>query len=481
MKNINKKITGLFVTGLLVFSSCADLDINRDPDLLAPEQVPMSSELPGAITGIVATQGSAYAIAGGMWSQFWTQSAVANQYKTLDDYSIPNSAGMVSGAWRNMFDALTDIRNIKKNAEATNNWNYYLIATCLEVYSSQILVDMFGTIPYTEANNTAILNPAFESGEVVYDNMVLDLQDALSRDLSASPFDNAPGSSDFIFGGNMDSWTRFANTLLLKVYLRQSEARTSVAQAGITSLINSGAQFLTEDAAVTQFSDEASKRNPLYENEREQLNVGTNLRASVTLGSFLQNGADPRLPFVYDGTNFQIQGNYNDGLPTSSVIIMAYDDPVFFISAAESYFLQAEAAVRYMSGANAEVLYGLGVEAAFDRYGLDGSGLLAGLYAYPNGSDDENIKAIITQKWVSLFPGNGYESFIEQNRTGFPEISGVAQDDASYVPGELSYSVEGRTGGLFPKRFLYPLDEHQRNTNAPAPSVITDAVWYDVN
>jgi len=481
MKNINKKITGLIVTGLLVFSSCTDLDINRDPDLLSPEQVPMSSELPGSITGIVATMGSNYAIAGGMWSQFWTQSAVANQYKTLDDYSIPNSAGQITGAWSNMFDALTDIRNIKANAVRSNNWNYYLIATCLEVYASQLLVDMWGTIPYTEANNTAILNPAFEAGDVVYDNMVRDLKDALDRDLSESPIANAPGSSDFIFGGDMDSWTQFANTLLLKVYMRQSEARPAVAQEGITSLINSGAQFLSQDAAVTQFSDEASKRNPLYENEREQLNVGTNLRASMTLGSFLQNAADPRLPFVYDGTNFQLQGNYNDGLPTSSIIIMAYDDPVYFISKAESYFLQAEAAVRYMNGANAEALYNQAVEAAFDRYDLDASGLLAGLYAYPNGSNDDNIKAIITQKWVSLFPGNGCESFIEQNRTGFPEISGVPQTDAGYVPGELSYSIEGRTGGLFPKRFLYPLNELQRNTNAPAPSVITDAVWYDVN
>lgn len=481
MKNINKKITGLFVTGLLVFSSCADLDINRDPDLLSPEQVPMSSELPGAITGIVATQGSAYAIAGGMWSQFWTQSAVANQYKTLDDYSIPNSAGMVAGAWSNMFDALTDIRNIKTNAENDSNWNYYLIATCLEVYSSQVLVDMFGTIPYTEANNTAILNPVFESGDVVYDNMVIDLLDALSRDLSASPIENAPGSSDFIFGGDMDSWTKFANTLLLKVYLRQSEARPAIAQAGITALMSSGAQFLSEDAAVTQFSDEASKRNPLYENEREQLNVGTNLRASLTMGSFLQNVADPRLPFFYDGTSFQIQGNYNDGLPTSSVIQMYYDDPVYFISESESYFLQSEAAVRYMNGANAEELYNMGVQAAFDKYDLDASSLLAGNYAFPNGSDDENIESIITQKWVSSFPGNGFESFIEQNRTGYPQISSVPQDDAGYIPGQLSYSVEGRTGGLFPKRFLYPLDEIQRNTNAPAPSVITDAVWYDVN
>ena len=481
MKNINKKITGFLITGLIVFSSCTDLDINRDPDLLAPEQVPMSSELPGAITGIVATQGSAYAIAGGMWSQFWTQSAVANQYKTIDDYSIPNNAGMVTGAWNNMFDALTDIRNIKKNALDDGNTKYYLIATSLEVYASQLLVDMFGTIPYTEANDASILNPTFEEGDVVYDKMVVDLLFALSQDLSTSPVENTPGSSDFIYGGDMDNWTKFANTLLLKVYLRQSESRPAVAQAGIVALMNSGAEFLMESAAVTQFTDEASKRNPLYENEREQLNVGTNLRASLTLGSYLQNFADPRLPFVFDGTNFQIQGNYNDGLSTSSLPMMAFDDPVYFITDAESYFLQAEAMERYFAGAGAEDMYNMGVTAAFAKYGLDASGLLAGSYSYPGLTMDANIEAIIVQKWVSCFPGNGFESFIEQNRTGYPQIAGVPQNDPSYKPGDLSYSVEGRTGGLFPKRFLIPLQEVQRNINTPAPTVITESVWYDVN
>ena len=124
----------------------------------------------------------------------------------------------------------------------------------------------------------------------------------------------------------------------------------------------------------------------------------------------------------------------------------------------------------------------MGVTAAFAKYGLDASGFIAGSYAYPDGTEAQNIEAIIVQKWVSCFPGNGFESFIEQNRTGYPQISPLAdQTDPSYKPGDLSYSLEGRTGGLFPKRFLIPLQEVQRNTNAPAPTVITESVWYDVN
>jgi len=482
MKKIYNKIASLFLASLFILISCdTDLDINTDPDLLSPDQVPMNSELPAAITGIGASQGSYLALVGGFWSQFWTQSAVANQYKLIDDYTLPQGSGIVNGAWSSMYDALTDVKNIKRIAEENENWNYYLIATSLEVYASQILVDMYGQIPYTEGNNPAILNPMFEDGGVVYDLMAVDLKAALSKDLSASPIEDAPGSTDFIFGGDMGKWKQFANTLLLKVYMRQSEANSSYAQSEITSLINSNVEFLTSDAAITQFIDEDSKSNPLYESDRRQLNVGTNLRASATLGSFLVSNSDERLPFFYDGTTFQDQGDFDQGSGSASVVELTATDPVYFISLAESKFLQAEADVRYMGGNSAKALYEEGVLAAFNQWGLDGSSMLAGSYAYPAGSSQENIEAIITQKWVSLFPGGGFESFFEQNRTGYPAISSVSQDDPAYVPGQLSYSVEGKTGGLFPKRLVFPQDERQRNSNAPAASTITDNVWYDIN
>ncbi|WMI66095.1 SusD/RagB family nutrient-binding outer membrane lipoprotein [Aestuariibaculum sp. YM273] len=484
MKNTYRKISSLFMTAVVVFfMGCdTDLDINTDPDLLAPDAVPMASELPAALTGIAGSAGSYFAIFGGFWSQYWTQSAVANQYKQIDDYSLNTTDNMINGAWSSMFDALTDVRNIKANALAEENWNYYLIATTLEVYANQILIDFYGSIPYAEANNTAILNPAFNTAEEVYDLMVSDLKGALSKDLSASPIDNAPGDTDFVFEGDMDEWKAFANTMLLKLYLRQSEVRPSVAQSGITTLMNSGATFLSSDAAITQFTDEDSKSNPLYETDRRQLNVATNLRASTTMGSFLQANSDTRLSYFYDGTSFQNQGDFEDGSSTSSVVELAPEDPYYFMSLAESLFLQAEARVRYMGGNGAQALYEAGLTAAFDQWGEDASSFISGAYAYPNGTDAENIEAIVVQKWVSLFPGNGFEAFFEHNRTGYPQESAVSQSELSYVPGQFAYSVEGLTGGLFPKRLEYPQDESQRNSNAPNTVIkITEPVWYDVN
>lgn len=484
MKNISRKIAGFILTSLLVFTSCeTDLDINKDPDLLSPDQIPMSAELPAAQTGIAGATGSYLALAGGFWSQYWTQSSVANQYKSIDDYSLNSSNGLITGFWSAMYDALTDVKNIKKNAEATNNWNYYLIATTLEVHASQILVDIYGSIPYTESNNTAILNPQFETADVVYDKMVADLTAALAKDFSESPIAEAPATTDLIFGGDMVKWKQFANTLLLKLYMRQSAVRPTVAQAGISNLLTSGAQFLTSDAAITQWEDEDSRSNPLYESDRRQLNVSTNLRASQTLGGYMNGNSDLRLAKFYDGTTFQIQGNYTSSTgSTASVVKLNAKDAVYFMSFAESSFLQAEASVRYNNGTNAKTLYDQGVNASFTQWGVSPGTLLTGAYAYPSGAEAANIKAIITQKWIAGFPGNGFESFFERNRTGYPKISTVSQTDANYVAGEFTYSIEGKTGGKFPRRFEYPSEEIQRNANAPKAIIsITEPVWFDKN
>ncbi|MGL2967283.1 SusD/RagB family nutrient-binding outer membrane lipoprotein [Flavobacterium sp. XGLA_31] len=484
----------LLITVLSLFSACndADFDINRDPDNLSPNGVSLKTELPAGLVGVAGAQGSYYALIGGFWSQYWTQSNSANQYKEIDDYSIGTDD--YTGGWTAMYDALGDIRNVKKLANQQENWNYYLIATTMEVYSSQIMADFYDQIPYTEANNVNILTPHFQGGQEVYDLMVADLKDALGKDLSTSNGD-APGTDDFVFGGNMDNWTAFANTLLLKLYLRQTEARPTVAQDGITDLLTSGATFLNTDAAITQFEDAPNRSNPLYESDRRQLNVATNLRASRTLHSFFTENSDPRKDFYYEAGNPLNQGDFNNnvGSSTISVVHLEATTPVYFMSREESLFLQAEALERYAGGVGAKEKYEAGVAANFARYKelvggvptpLNATPFLTsgGAYEYPSsGNFNDKLKSIITQKWVSGFPGNGFEMFFEHNRTGFPAESAVPQSSTSYVAGEFAYSVNGTTAGLFPKRVVFPSNVTSVNPNAPTLVKVEIPVWWDVN
>ncbi|MCV2483926.1 SusD/RagB family nutrient-binding outer membrane lipoprotein [Flavobacterium sp. SH_e] len=475
-----KKIVTL-ITALFLLVSCDEtFDINRDPDALPPGQA-NSTILPAGIAGLAGAQGSYYAIIGGFWSQFWTQNNTSNQYKDVDSYSIGTND--YQAGYTAMYDALNDIRVVKAQALAEGNWNYYLIATTLEVQGSQVLTDLYDAIPYTEANNVNILQPKFNTQKEVYDLMIADLKLALSKDLSASKGD-APAADDFIFAGNMTSWTKYANTLLLKLHLRLTEVDPSLAQSGITTLINSGAAFLDVDAAMTQFEDAADRSNPLYESDRRQLNTTLNLRASKTLYSYLQDNADPRLGKYYGAGNPNNQGDFENTATGLSLVTLSPTTPVFFISKEESYFLQAEALSRYYGGTGAKAKYDAGVTASITRWGgTTAAALLAagGAYEFPATGTAAQVEAVITQKWIASFPGNGYESFFEQSRTGYPKVSTVAQSSESYIPGQFSVSVENVTGGKFPKRVVLPNNVKSRNPNAPALKAITEPVWWDAN
>ena len=131
------------------------------------------------------------------------------------------------------------------------------------------------------------------------------------------------------------------------------------------------------------------------------------------------------------------------------------------------------------SGTGAKALYDAAVNANFTRYGLVGNTFVAGPYAYPTGTLEQKIEAIIVQKWIASFPGNGYEAFFEKNRTGYPKTSDVAQNALSYVPGQIVYAKNGTTSGLFPRRIAYPLTERNANPNVPALVPITTPVWWD--
>lgn len=471
-----------FLTIFLSTTGCEDqLDINRDPDSLSQNGVALSTEFPAGITGVVGAQGAYGALVGGFWAQYWTQSNAANQYKSIDDFSILGTSSFINGMWRNMFDALGDIRNVKRIAEEQENWNYYLAATTLEVYASQFMSDFYGSIPYVEANNSEILQPTFNSGQEVYDLLIQDLEMALSKDLSTSQ-GSTPASDDLIFNGNMDNWVAFANSLKLKIYLRQEKARPEVSQSGITNLLNSGAEFLDTDAAMTQFEDAPNKSNPLYESNERQLNTPTNLRASTTMFSFLDTNQDPRLGEYYEAGNPLDQGDFNSTAAPNSIAVVNLHPttPVYLMSREESLFLQAEAQLRYGSEDIAKEKYEEGVLEAFNKYDLDGSSFIApgGPYEWPAGTMEEKLKAIITQRWVAGFPGNGFEAFFAINRTGIPEISDVPQSDESYIPGQLAYPVNGTTGGDFAKRLPFPSDVRARNSNAPDNIEITVPVWW---
>ncbi|MFN8208717.1 MAG: SusD/RagB family nutrient-binding outer membrane lipoprotein [Bacteroidales bacterium] len=497
MKRIIQTI-GLFVAAVVLMTGCGKewLDVNDDPN--NPTSATVQLVFPAAVTSSASQLGGYYHLIGSLWSQYWTQGNSANQYNTWDAYQVLPTD--FNGPYQELYaGALNDYRYVKRNAMENENWSFYLMATVMESYTFQMLADVYDQIPFSEAcrGDEGIDNPHYESGQAVYDSLIARIDFALEK------FDETtsiipPTTSDFLFYSDgvtleaeMDNWKRMANTLKLKLFLRQVYARESVTNAGITAMYNSGAAFLDEDAAMTQFLDQPSKSNPLYEEDQRQLNTQSNLKASTTLMSFLVENSDPRLDELYipgaTGQASMDQGTFN----LSTLVINPVNisgahlspvDPVYFITRAESYFLQAEAVLRGYGSGDAKALYDEGVLAAFGRYDLDGSSFIAaaGAYEFPSaGTFEEKLEAIMVQKWVSLAGAQGLEAFFERNRTGYPRISPVPASDPAYVPGQITYPVAGVTGGLFIKRMPFIDFETARNANCPDDVSLTTRVWWD--
>ena len=46
---------------------------------------------------------------------------------------------------------LSDMEYIRKETRKTKDWTYYLVATCVQSYTYQVLADLYDKIPFTEA------------------------------------------------------------------------------------------------------------------------------------------------------------------------------------------------------------------------------------------------------------------------------------------------------------------------------------------
>ena len=508
---MNKKyFVVLFIISMGLISCDNWLDINKDPELAT--DIPAGLGITAGQAQIAGNLAGQYSIIGGIWSQHWAQNNNSSQYKDEDSYSI--SSADYNNEWDLMYsDALIDLKLAQEKAATEENWNTYLQAVAMQVYANQTLVDLYNKIPYSEALDRAFDFPVFDDGSAVYDGLIADLDEALAKDFSATS--NQLSTDDFLFGsGSLASqianWQAFANTLKLKIYLRQLEARPAVAEAGIKGMINAGATFLTgTDAAITQFEDADSKSNPLFETDRRQLNTTNNIRGSYTLVTYLNANNDPRVvdffePTVANGDyvglmngSFDVPSAALDPATHSKAAILP-TQPFDFFNTEEVNFMLAEIYLRVMNDAGqAKTFYDAGVTAAMGRYGYDATDFIGagGVYEFPSGMAAQ-FKAIMMQKWVS-YVYRGYESFFDINRTGYPSLSTITtypcdvtyggelvngDCDPSYNVGDLIVSYRSvLADGQFPKRLVFPDSELNVNPNAPAKVSQDVPVWWDVD
>jgi hypothetical protein len=495
-----------WLTSIILLAGCSEwLDINTNPNVPDNETVSYKVVLPSGISSVAFVMGGRYQILGALWSQHWTQSPGASQYQGIDSYDI-NSSTFDDGQFGELYSgALQNLEFVRQEALKEKQWNYYLVATVMQAYTFQVLADLYDQIPFSEAlkGDLGITEPKYENGQDIYDSLIARIDYALQQDFENEDLEILGHDNDILFDGDLVSWKEFANTLKLRIYLRQTEVRPDIAESGIRKMYEEEADFLKADAKLSVFTDESGRRNPLYESEENALGGNPNLILSQTLYSYLDTNNDfYRLDYLFSqpaaGGNHKAleQGNFfapdeSAGINSNSYSkpIFTAKAPVYLMSFSESCFLQAEAIMRYNVDDYdaARDLYNEGVKASYRRIlGIEDvdlfvESMLASSYAFPSeGSSLEAfIKSIIIQKWIALSGIQNLETFFEHNRTHYPGESDGSADNSNYAAGDFTISVNNVTSGKFPKRLIFPASEYSTNRNTPEKQDVWVKIWWD--
>ncbi len=123
------------------------------------------------------------------------------------------------------------------------------------------------TFPSPESPKIAklsIVHPNLINKKISTPVLVQPLNQSLDR---LTTGDISYGTADFFYGGNIDKWKKFGNSLKLRIDMRIRYANASLAQQTVTSALSSSYGLLasnSDNAAVATFNNaQAENQNPI--------------------------------------------------------------------------------------------------------------------------------------------------------------------------------------------------------------------------
>jgi hypothetical protein len=489
----------------LAVTSCKKswLDVNTNPNQLptsTPDNV-FSSGLARTVAFLTPNETGSY------WSGQWTQSNTYIIDPARFSYQFNNTN---FNFWDTWYDVLEDFQYVIDNADAKAQPFFKGPARVMKAYMMQQIVDAYGDVPYKDAfKGVGNIAPKFDKQKDIYEDLIKVLDTAIT-DLRANAAVANQSSADITFAGNRTKWIQFANSLKLRILIRQS--RMPGRDAYIIAEVNKAAAttegFLPAgtDATVNPgYIASTGKMNPLYENWGYNASGGTQAlgrfpRPTVFLFNTLVAANDTfrlkRLAWPIGGEtagNAEVLSNYvavpygassgylsqNTSYIGPSVIKKGeFNRSMYLMLAAESFFLQAEAKQLYGTAVSlpstAQVYYETGVKESFRTTGATTAYGDKATVLLTSGKDladwtasTDKLKAIWMQKWISLVNFNGLEAWSEFRRTNYPLIPASASAPA---------------GTKLPLRLFYPSTESGSNPNVPTGiDVFATRIFWDVD
>ena len=203
--------------------------------------------------------------------RLWTQQLQETTYTDESQYDQITRA-IPDNHWREMYrDVLKDLNESARVITATENDltnelkpNKLAIIEVLNVYAFSNLVETYGDIPYSEALDIVNLLPAYDDGLTVYKDLISRLDAAIgSMNTGVGSFS---GSEDLMYGGDVASWKKFANSLKLRMGIILADVDGGLSQSTVESAFSGGVFTSNADNGSYQYSPAAPNNNPMNNN-----------------------------------------------------------------------------------------------------------------------------------------------------------------------------------------------------------------------
>jgi hypothetical protein len=394
---------------------------------------------------------------------------------------------------------------------AANKPNKLQIIEIHEIFVYQRLIDIFGAVPYSEAIDIGNVYPVYELGPAVYADLASRLDAAIAAlDITKGSF----GSADLIYGGNVESWLKFANSMKLKMGIHLADVNPGTGQAMVEQAVAAGVLEAGDDALFA-FQGSAPNYNTIHANL--VVSGRNDFVPANTIVDIMVDRNDPRLddylnpatvrPFQYaldadgnkldttfaEGDNLIVffraeDGSFTSefregpftltadeagwawrggiyGAPTSFATHSQISDwireatfPGLIMTYSEVLFYLAEAAARgWNVGGTAEEFYNAGITESIlwweGTLGEAAEYLARPDVAYATAEGDWKRK-IATQAWIASFC-NGFLGYTTWRRLDWP-VMNISPEAAGW-PNEVT------DVSRIPVRYTFPVNEQTLN------------------
>ena len=506
---------------IVLVMSCTDNfdDINTNKNKLSelgPSQLPF---LFSKAQSTATNNGWNYQIAQNLFHDQYCQ-YFANTTTYFPSDRLVIRMDWIRAAWNPIYTQV--VPQLQTIAEKTEkNSAEYALYQIMWVYTFHRLTDTWGPVPYFKAGQAGLGVP-YDAQDVIYDDMFKKLDSAVTT-LGNFAGQNVFGDFDLIYGGDLDKWKKFANTLRLRLAVRISAVDAGRAKTEGEAAAASGTLTTSpdDDALITrtQKGDDFNGLSIMDWNE---------FRMSATMESVLKGYDDPRMPiyFLPAVTTGDYEGLRN-GLTSADMALAlnkpdanshhgerwssttGLETPSNVMATAEADFLKAEGILLgwNMGGGTAQSHYEDGIRNSMHQWGITDDAVINAYIASAStpvapgdaesspavssapvafgATPDLQREQITIQKWLALYP-EGVEAWADIRRSRAFKLYPVKQSDNPDLPNPADINVPTND---WIRRIPFINDEKISNGEEvgravpllDGPDNIVTPLWWDKN